>query len=85
MPRYRYSPAQLEKMHGNPWLTDRERAAFELHYRRGWPIEDVAAELDVSRGDHQQRFGVDSAEDVIEKNSQMVSTTWEFCISHYSK
>lgn len=50
MPRYRYSPAQLEKMHGNPWLTDRERAAFELHYRRGWPIEDVAAELDVSQG-----------------------------------
>lgn len=37
-------------MQSNPWLTDRERAAFELHYRRGWNIEDVAAELDVSRG-----------------------------------
>lgn len=50
MPRYRYTPAELAKMQANPWLTDRERAAFELYYRRGWNIEDVAAELDVSRG-----------------------------------
>lgn len=50
MPRYRYTVAQLEQMASNPWLTDRERATFELYHRRGWHIEDVAAELDVSRG-----------------------------------
>nr|DAI30294.1 MAG TPA: Sigma70 [Caudoviricetes sp.] len=50
MPRYRYTQKQLEQMAANPWLTDRERVAFDLHYRRGWHIEDVAAELDVSRG-----------------------------------
>jgi len=50
MPRYRYTQKQLEQMASNPWLTDRERAAFELYHRRGWHIEDVAAELDVSRG-----------------------------------
>lgn len=50
MPRYRYTPSELARMQSNPWLTDRERATFELHYRRGWNIEDVAAELDVSRG-----------------------------------
>ena len=32
-----------------PWLTDRERVVFELFYRRGWAIEDIAAELYVSR------------------------------------
>lgn len=36
-------------MYDNPWLTDRERKAFDLYHRRGWNIEDVAAELDVSR------------------------------------
>ena len=40
---------QLEKMSANPWLTDRERKVFELYYRRGWAIEDIAAELYVSR------------------------------------
>jgi DNA-directed RNA polymerase specialized sigma24 family protein len=33
----------------NPWLTDREKRAFDLFYRRGWAIEDVAAEMYVSR------------------------------------
>ena len=37
-------------MASNPWLTDREKQVFELFYRQGWQIEDVAAELDVSRG-----------------------------------
>lgn len=32
-----------------PWLTDRERAVFDLYYRRGWAIEDIAAELYLSR------------------------------------
>lgn len=36
-------------MDGCRWLSDRERQAFELYYRRGWAIEDVAAELYVSR------------------------------------
>ena len=49
MTKYRYSPDQLEQMAANPWLTDRERRSFDLYYRRGWAIEDVAAELYVSR------------------------------------
>ena len=31
------------------FLSDRERRVFRLYYRRGWHIEDVAAELDISR------------------------------------
>ena len=50
MTKYRYSQDQLSRMAVNPWLTDREKNVFDLHYRRGWHIEDVAAELDVSRG-----------------------------------
>jgi DNA-directed RNA polymerase specialized sigma24 family protein len=49
MPKYRYTTAELQSMCNNPWLTDRERITFELYHRRGWAIEDVAAELDVSR------------------------------------
>ena len=49
MTKYRFSPDQLEQMAVNPWLTDREKRAFDLFYRRGWAIEDVAAELYVSR------------------------------------
>lgn len=48
--KYRYTLQQLEAMASNPWLTDRERRVFELYYRQGWRIEDVAAELDVCRG-----------------------------------
>lgn len=47
--KYTYTTEQLEEMVRNPWLTDREREVFELYYRRGWAIEDVAAELYVSR------------------------------------
>lgn len=49
MPKYRYTTAQLQAMSDNPWLTDREKRAFDLYHRRGWAIEDVAAEMDVSR------------------------------------
>ena len=49
MTKFRFSPDQLERMAANPWLTDRERQAFDLFYRRGWAIEDVAAELYVTR------------------------------------
>ena len=46
--KYTYSTEQLEKMSKNPWLSDREREVFEYYYRRGWAIEDIAAELYVS-------------------------------------
>lgn len=49
MPKYRYDPAQLEAMATDPWLTDRERQAFDLVYRRGWAHADAAAELFCSR------------------------------------
>lgn len=48
--KYRFTVQQLEVMASNPWLTDREKLVFELFYRRGWEIETIAAELDVSRG-----------------------------------
>lgn len=48
--KYRFTVQQLEAMASNPWLTDREKQVFELFYRRGWEIERIAAELDVSRG-----------------------------------
>lgn len=50
MAKYHYTVEQLEQLLRNPWLTDRERQVAELYYRRGWHIEAVAAELDVSRG-----------------------------------
>ena len=48
--KYRFTLQRLEEMASNPWLTDREKQVFELFYRQGWQIEDVAADLDVSRG-----------------------------------
>ena len=48
--KYRFTLQRLEEMASNPWLTDQEKQVFELFYRQGWHIEDVAAELDVSRG-----------------------------------
>lgn len=48
--KYKFSQQQLEALGASPWLTDRERAVFGLYFQRGWHIEDVAAELDVSRG-----------------------------------
>lgn len=50
MTRYHFSPSQLARMESFRWLTDREREAFELYYRRGWNIEDVAAEMECCRG-----------------------------------
>lgn len=49
MPKFKFSVNELEIMQDNKWLTDRERNIFELYYRRGWSIEDVAAELYISR------------------------------------
>ena len=48
--RYIYSIEQLNSMEKCEWLTDREQAIFNLFYRRGWQIEAIAAEMDVSRG-----------------------------------
>ena len=48
--KHKYTTEDLERINNNPWLTDRERKVFELYYRRGWAIEDVAAALDVCRG-----------------------------------
>lgn len=47
--KYRYTVDQLDEIWRCPWLSDRERDVFELYYRRGWAIEDIAAELYCSR------------------------------------
>ena len=47
--KYQYTREQLEQIEQNRWLTDRERNVFDLFYRRGWNIEDIAAELDTCR------------------------------------
>ena len=36
---------QKERIDQDGWLTDMQRTVFELYYRRGWTIEDVAAEI----------------------------------------
>ena len=48
--KYRYSVEQKERILTDPFLTDRERDVFVYIYLQGWHIEDVAAELEVSRG-----------------------------------
>ncbi len=47
--KFLYSVEDMEKMYENPWLTDRERRVFDLYYRRGWRIEDIAAEIEMQR------------------------------------
>lgn len=47
--KFIFSINELEMMEKNPWFTDRERQVFELYYRRGWKIEDIAAEIDRQR------------------------------------
>jgi DNA-directed RNA polymerase specialized sigma24 family protein len=48
--KYKYTIAQLEEMDSCKWLTDHERDVFDLYYRRGWAIDDIAAELYCSPG-----------------------------------
>lgn len=48
--KYKYSVAELEMMRSCPYLTDRERKAMNYRYFRGWEIEPIAAEMNVSRG-----------------------------------
>lgn len=47
--KFVFSIDELERMEKNPWFTDRERKVFDLYYRRGWRIEDIAAEIDRQR------------------------------------
>ena len=47
--RHDYNISQLEQLAASPWMTDRQRQIFDLRYRRGWAIEDIAAELYISR------------------------------------
>lgn len=48
-PKYKFPQETLERMAADPWMTDRERQAFDLVYRRGWAHEDAAAEMFCSR------------------------------------
>lgn len=47
--KFKLSRQQLESIEHDRWLTDQERAVFDLYYRRGWSIEDTASEIDRSR------------------------------------
>ena len=47
--KFLYSVEDMEKMYENPWFTDRERRVFDLYYRRGWRIEDIAAGIEMQR------------------------------------
>ena len=47
--KIKLSQRQLERIESDRWLTDRERKVFELYYRRGWSIEEIAAEIDRNR------------------------------------
>lgn len=46
--KYKYSIKQLQRMERCRWLTDRERRVFNLYFRRGWTMADIAAELYLS-------------------------------------
>ena len=48
--KYKFTLHELDVLTESKWLSDRERKVLALYYVRGWRIETVAAELDVSRG-----------------------------------
>lgn len=48
--KYKFTLHELDVLTESKWLSDRERKVLGLYYVRGWHIETVAAELDVSRG-----------------------------------
>lgn len=50
MTKLHYTNAELDKMYADPYMTDRERRAFNMFYKQGMAIEDIAAEMDYSRG-----------------------------------
>lgn len=47
--KYKFALPDLEKLMDSELLTDREHEVFKLYYIRGWAIENVAAEINVSR------------------------------------
>ena len=47
--KYKFTLHELDVLTDSKWLTDRKRRVLALYYVRGWHIETVAAELDVSR------------------------------------
>jgi DNA-binding NarL/FixJ family response regulator len=48
--KYKFTVEQLETMLSCKWLTDQEQEVFDFFYRRGWAIDDIAAELYCSPG-----------------------------------
>lgn len=48
-PKYHFTREVLERMDADHWMTDRERQAFDLVYRRGLAHEDAAAEMFCSK------------------------------------
>lgn len=48
--KYKFTLHELDVLTESKWLSDRERKVLALYYVRGWRIETVSAELDVSRG-----------------------------------
>lgn len=48
--KYNFTLHELDVITESKWLSDRERKVLALYYVRGWHIETIAAELDVSRG-----------------------------------
>lgn len=48
--KYKFTWHELDAITESKRLSDRERKVLALYYVRGWHIETIAAELDVSRG-----------------------------------
>jgi len=76
--KFHYSTEQLETLAHNPWLTDRERIVFDLYYRRGWHIEDIAAEIDRQRNtvNRDLRSIREKSKEMIEKNDSETVPAW---------
>lgn len=47
--KYKFALPDKKKLLQSELLTDREHEVFKLYYIRGWAIQDVAEEMDVSR------------------------------------
>lgn len=48
--KYKFTLRELDAITESNRLSDRERKVLAVYYVRGWHIETIAAELDVSRG-----------------------------------
>lgn len=49
--KYKFSDDKIKHTEENEfkWFTDREKEAFKYFFVRGWTIENIAAEMDLSR------------------------------------